>query len=60
MKPHYFCDLIIEKRLQIETAFPQSLSFINGLWTFGCYILMNDFFVFRGNVCAEVCLAGDL
>lgn len=64
MKPHYFCDVIIERKLQIETTFPlpkrqsnKERSVINGLWSFGCCILIYDFF-FQWNVCAEVCVAG--
>lgn len=29
MKPHHFCDGIIEKKMQIETAFPLSKRLIN-------------------------------
>ncbi len=47
MKAHYFCDVIIEREIQIETAFPlpkrqinKEHSFINGPWSF-C-LLHND------------------
>lgn len=49
MKPHYSCDVIIERKIQIETASPQRLihkehSFINGLRSFGCCMLIYYFF----------------
>lgn len=40
MKSHYFCDPIIERKIQIETAFPlpkrliKEPSFINDPWFF--------------------------
>lgn len=51
MKPHYFCAVIIERKIQIETAFPlpkrqinKEDSFISDPWSFGCCILIYDFF----------------